>query len=132
MATVDEEGVVTVLGRGSQCINTGGEKVYPEEVEQALKSHPDVYDALVAGVPDATVGQPCGGRGAAARRARRRRRWRTSRATAAPGSRATRSRAQLVFTDRIQRSPERQGGLPLGAGGGGGGGRVTVDPGPCD
>ncbi|GAA2941643.1 MULTISPECIES: acyl-CoA synthetase [Streptomyces] len=52
MATVDAEGVVTVLGRGSQCINTGGEKVYPEEVEQALKSHPDVYDALVAGVPD--------------------------------------------------------------------------------
>jgi acyl-CoA synthetase (AMP-forming)/AMP-acid ligase II len=52
MATVDEEGVVTVLGRGSQCINTGGEKVYPEEVEQALKSHPDVYDVLVAGVPD--------------------------------------------------------------------------------
>ncbi|MFC7309527.1 acyl-CoA synthetase [Streptomyces monticola] len=52
MATVDEAGIVTVLGRGSQCINTGGEKVYPEEVEQALKSHPDVYDALVAGVPD--------------------------------------------------------------------------------
>ncbi|MFD7710478.1 acyl-CoA synthetase [Streptomyces sp. NPDC059785] len=52
MALVDEDGVVTVLGRGSQCINTGGEKVYPEEVEQALKSHPDVYDALVAGVPD--------------------------------------------------------------------------------
>ena len=67
MATVDEEGIVTVLGRGSQCINTGGEKVYPEEVEQALKSHPDVYDALVAGVPDSQVGQPCGGRGAAAR-----------------------------------------------------------------
>ncbi|MFF7236661.1 AMP-binding protein [Streptomyces collinus] len=56
MATMDEEGVVTVLGRGSQCINTGGEKVYPEEVEQALKAHPDVYDALVAGVPDATWG----------------------------------------------------------------------------
>ncbi|MER6090730.1 acyl-CoA synthetase [Streptomyces bluensis] len=56
MATVDEEGVVTVLGRGSQCINTGGEKVYPEEVEQALKAHPDVYDALVAGVPDAQWG----------------------------------------------------------------------------
>ncbi|MFH8932206.1 acyl-CoA synthetase [Streptomyces pristinaespiralis] len=52
MATVDDDGIVTVLGRGSQCINTGGEKVYPEEVEQALKSHPDVYDALVAGVPD--------------------------------------------------------------------------------
>ncbi|OLZ73549.1 acyl-CoA synthetase [Streptomyces sp. IMTB 2501] len=56
MATVDEDGVVTVLGRGSQCINSGGEKVYPEEVEQALKAHPDVYDALVAGVPDATWG----------------------------------------------------------------------------
>ncbi|MFE7887536.1 acyl-CoA synthetase, partial [Streptomyces sp. NPDC057411] len=56
MATVDAEGIVTVLGRGSQCINTGGEKVYPEEVEQALKSHPDVYDALVAGVPDARWG----------------------------------------------------------------------------
>ncbi|MFI5618714.1 acyl-CoA synthetase [Streptomyces sp. NPDC051567] len=56
MATVDEEGLVTVLGRGSQCINTGGEKVYPEEVEQALKAHPDVYDALVAGVPDPAWG----------------------------------------------------------------------------
>ncbi|MFC8347446.1 acyl-CoA synthetase [Streptomyces sp. NPDC057280] len=56
MATVDEDGVVVVLGRGSQCINTGGEKVYPEEVEQALKSHPDVYDALVAGVPDVKWG----------------------------------------------------------------------------
>ncbi|GGW39384.1 acyl-CoA synthetase [Streptomyces xantholiticus] len=56
MATVDEDGIVTVLGRGSQCINTGGEKVYPEEVEQALKAHPDVYDALVAGVPDRTWG----------------------------------------------------------------------------
>ncbi|MFJ6725234.1 acyl-CoA synthetase [Streptomyces sp. NPDC091281] len=56
MATVDADGVVTVLGRGSQCINTGGEKVYPEEVEQALKAHPDVYDVLVAGVPDPTWG----------------------------------------------------------------------------
>ncbi|MFF2324640.1 MULTISPECIES: acyl-CoA synthetase [unclassified Streptomyces] len=56
MATVDADGVVTVLGRGSQCINTGGEKVYPEEVEQALKAHPDVYDALVAGAPDARWG----------------------------------------------------------------------------
>ncbi|MFF8612315.1 acyl-CoA synthetase [Streptomyces sp. NPDC015350] len=56
MATVDADGIVTVLGRGSQCINTGGEKVYPEEVEQALKAHPDVYDALVAGAPDARWG----------------------------------------------------------------------------
>ncbi|MFE9334517.1 acyl-CoA synthetase [Streptomyces sp. NPDC006925] len=56
-ATVDADGVVTVLGRGSQCINTGGEKVYPEEVEEALKSHPDIYDALVAGLPDERWGQ---------------------------------------------------------------------------
>ncbi len=56
MGTVDEEGIVTVLGRGSQCINTGGEKVYPEEVEPALKALPDVYDALVAGVPDTKWG----------------------------------------------------------------------------
>src|SRR6201999_1150491 len=58
MGTVDEDGIVTVLGRGSQCINTGGEKVYPEEVEQALKAHPDVYDVLVAGVADAEWGGP--------------------------------------------------------------------------
>ena len=56
-ATVDDDGVVTLLGRGSQCINTGGEKVYPEEVEEALKSHPDVYDALVVGVPDERWGE---------------------------------------------------------------------------
>lgn len=57
MATVDADGMVTVLGRGSQCINTGGEKVFPEEVEQVLKGHPAVYDVLVAGVPDARWGQ---------------------------------------------------------------------------
>jgi len=51
-ATVDEEGIIVFLGRGSQCINTGGEKVYPEEVEEALKSHPGVFDVLVVGVPD--------------------------------------------------------------------------------
>ncbi|MEU4213543.1 acyl-CoA synthetase [Streptomyces sp. NPDC026206] len=57
MATAGADGVITVLGRGSQCINTGGEKVFPEEVEQALKAHPAVYDALVAGIPDARWGQ---------------------------------------------------------------------------
>jgi len=51
-ATVEADGRITVLGRGSNCINTGGEKVFPEEVEEALKSHPDVYDALVVGVAD--------------------------------------------------------------------------------
>lgn len=56
-ARYEEDGSVTLLGRGSQCINTGGEKVYPEEVEGALKSHPDVFDALVVGVPDERYGQ---------------------------------------------------------------------------
>jgi 3-oxocholest-4-en-26-oate---CoA ligase len=57
MARVEDDGTVTLLGRGNTCVNTGGEKVYPEEVEGALKSHPDVFDALVIGVPDALLGQ---------------------------------------------------------------------------
>ncbi len=48
---------MTLLGRGSNCINTGGEKVYPEEVEMAIKGHPAVYDVLVVGVPDEKFGQ---------------------------------------------------------------------------
>ena len=56
-AQVEEDGTVTMLGRGSVSINTGGEKVYPEEVEAALKGHPDVFDALVVGVPDPRFGQ---------------------------------------------------------------------------
>ncbi|MET0187739.1 MAG: AMP-binding protein [Pseudonocardia sediminis] len=55
-ATVEADGSVTLLGRGSTSINTGGEKVFPEEVEEALKSHPDVVDALVVGVPDERFG----------------------------------------------------------------------------
>ncbi|MFI5780136.1 acyl-CoA synthetase [Nocardia sp. NPDC051570] len=51
-ARVEEDGTVTMLGRGSVSINSGGEKIYPEEVEAALKGHPDVFDALVIGVPD--------------------------------------------------------------------------------
>ncbi|MFK4263324.1 acyl-CoA synthetase [Streptomyces milbemycinicus] len=104
MGTVDEDGVITVLGRGSQCINTGGEKVYPEEVEQALKAHPDVYDALVAGVPDerwgsrvAAVVQPREGAArltADAVRAHCR--------TRLAGYKIPRT---VVFSDHIQRSP---------------------------
>ena len=51
-AMVEADGAITLLGRGSQCINTGGEKVFPEEVEAVLKAHPDVFDAVVVGVPD--------------------------------------------------------------------------------
>ncbi len=56
-ATVEADGMVALLGRGSFCINTGGEKVYPEEVEAALKSHPDVFDVLVIGMPDERFGE---------------------------------------------------------------------------
>jgi len=57
MATVDADGTVSLLGRGSACINTGGEKVYPEEVEETLKTHPDVEDCLVFGLDDERFGQ---------------------------------------------------------------------------
>ena len=56
-ATIDADGMMTLLGRGSSCINTAGEKVYPEEVEEVLKAQPGVEDALVFGVPDARFGE---------------------------------------------------------------------------
>ncbi|MGC4987967.1 acyl-CoA synthetase [Nocardia salmonicida] len=55
-ARYEEDGTVTLLGRGSECINTGGEKVFPEEVEGALKSHPDIFDTVVIGIPDDRFG----------------------------------------------------------------------------
>jgi len=56
-AKVDADGIVSLLGRGSVCINTGGEKVYPEEVEEALKDHDAIADVLVVGVPDDRWGE---------------------------------------------------------------------------
>lgn len=60
MATIEEDGSIIVFGRGSMVINTGGEKVYPEEVEAAIKGHPAVFDCLVAGIPDDRFGQRVG------------------------------------------------------------------------
>jgi acyl-CoA synthetase (AMP-forming)/AMP-acid ligase II len=57
LATVEADGTITVFGRGSVSINTGGEKVHPEEVEAALKAHPAVFDAVVVGVSDERWGQ---------------------------------------------------------------------------
>jgi acyl-CoA synthetase (AMP-forming)/AMP-acid ligase II len=51
-ATVEADGTIRLLGRGSVCINSGGEKTFPEEIEGVLKSHPAVSDAIVVGVPD--------------------------------------------------------------------------------
>ncbi len=56
-ARIEDDGTITLLGRGSVSINTGGEKVYPEEVEAALKGHPKVFDAVVVGVPDERWGE---------------------------------------------------------------------------
>ncbi len=57
LATIEADGKITVFGRGAVCINSGGEKVFPEEVEAALKAHPAVEDAVVVGVPDDRWGQ---------------------------------------------------------------------------
>jgi acyl-CoA synthetase (AMP-forming)/AMP-acid ligase II len=57
LAMVEADGSITLLGRGSQSINSGGEKIFPEEVEAAVKSHPAIYDAVVVGVPDERWGQ---------------------------------------------------------------------------
>jgi acyl-CoA synthetase (AMP-forming)/AMP-acid ligase II len=56
-ATVEVDGTIKLLGRGNHCINSGGEKIYPEEVEEALKTHAAVHDALVFGMPDPRFGQ---------------------------------------------------------------------------
>jgi acyl-CoA synthetase (AMP-forming)/AMP-acid ligase II len=56
-AVIEDDGTITLLGRGSVSINTGGEKVYPEEVESALKSLDGIFDVVVVGVPDARFGE---------------------------------------------------------------------------
>jgi len=56
-ATIAVDGTVTLLGRGSVCINSGGEKIYPEEVEVAARTHPNVIDANVVGVPHERFGE---------------------------------------------------------------------------
>ena len=56
-AQVDADGTIHLLGRGSVCINSGGEKIFPEEVEEALKTHASVRDAVVVGIPHETYGE---------------------------------------------------------------------------
>lgn len=56
-ATIEADGTITLLGRGSKCINTAGEKVFPEEVEEAIKRDPAIFDCLVVGLPDERFGQ---------------------------------------------------------------------------
>ena len=93
-----------MLGRGSLCINTGGEKVFPEEVEAALKAHPAVFDAVVAGVPDERWGNQVAAvvqlREGAARST-----CEESQSTAATRLAGYKIPRQLVLVDRSQRSP---------------------------
>ncbi|MBI2704744.1 MAG: AMP-binding protein, partial [Actinobacteria bacterium] len=103
MATVADDGSITLLGRGSGCINTGGEKVFPEEVEAVLKAHASVYDAVVVGVPDdrwgravAAVVQPVAGTNISLEELREHCR------TALAGYKLPRS---LVLVDHVERSP---------------------------
>ena len=98
-AIVEADGTMTLLGRGSVCINSGGEKIYPEEVESALKAHPAVFDVVVVGVPDdrwgervAAVVELRAGLDRDARRARRDAR--------ANRSRGTRCRARCTWWTR--------------------------------
>ena len=57
MASIEDDGTITLFGRESVCINSGGEKIFPEEVEAALRSHDKEFDAVVVGVPDERWGQ---------------------------------------------------------------------------
>jgi acyl-CoA synthetase (AMP-forming)/AMP-acid ligase II len=57
LASVERDGTITVHGRGSASINSGGEKIFPEEVEAAVKTHPDIFDAIVVGIPDGRFGE---------------------------------------------------------------------------
>ena len=70
-AQVDADGTIHLLGRGSVCINSGGEKIFPEEVEEALKTHEAVRDAVVVGVPAPDLRRADRGRGRAGGRRRR-------------------------------------------------------------
>ena len=118
-ARVEADGTLTLLGRGSACINTAGEKVFPEEVEEALKTHASVEDALVVGLPDDKWGQAVTGRRAPARgRAAGRGRPPRPRARAAGPLQIPQDRGR--HDGRAARA-QRQGRLQGGDGGGAGG-----------
>jgi acyl-CoA synthetase (AMP-forming)/AMP-acid ligase II len=111
-AQLAPDGTIRVFGRDSVCINSGGEKIFAEEVERALKHHPAVYDVVVAGgaapalgrAGDRHRGAAAGGHGDRRRAARARRR--RDRALQAPEG--------LLFVDQVVRTPMREARLPLG------------------
>ena len=116
-ATVEADGSLTLLGRGSVCINTGGEKVFPEEVEEVLKTHDAVVDAVAVGIPDEKFGEAITAvvelaPGADLRRGRHRR--------PREGQAGRLQGAEARAVDRHDRPrPERQGRLQAAQGVGG-------------
>ena len=110
-ARIEDDNKVTLLGRGSNCINTGGEKVYPEEVEMALKAHPDVYDVLVVGIPDEKL-RPGGHRRRPAARGRRRPTSRTCAASCASRLSGYKLPRSVTFVDEIPRNATGKANYP--------------------
>ena len=106
---IEADGTLTLLGRGSQCINTGGEKVYPEEVEEAVKLHDAIEDCLVVGVPDEKFGERIVA-GRVRRRRGQRRRGRRHRDGEGEDRRVQGAEAGRHRRARAPR-PERQGRL---------------------
>ena len=115
-AQLDDDGTHQVLGRDSVCINSGGEKIFAEEVEQALKRHPAVYDVLVTGTPSERWGEQVTAVVALRPGATRERR-RAARRRRAPTSRATSCRAPSSSSTRCVRAPTRQARLRVGESG---------------
>ena len=112
-ASVEADGTITLLGRGSVVINSGGEKIFPEEVEEAVKVHPAVADCLVVGVPDERFGEAViavvslrPGEAGDDRRAHR----------GAGTARALQAPAPVRDRRRGRARPERQGRLQVGQG----------------
>ena len=112
-ATVGADGTIIVLGRGSVSINSGGEKIYPEEVEQALKHHPSVYDAVVVGTPERAL-RPAGHRRRRSSRAGATADRRRAAPTSPPAPRPLQAAARHRLRRRDGAQPDRQGRLPLG------------------
>ena len=111
LASVEADGTITVHGRGSASINSGGEKIFPEEVEAAVKTHPEIFDAIVVGLPDERFGERVGGGGPATDAPRPPRPSRTSRCTVAIRSPATRFRGRCWWWTRSP-SPQQESRTP--------------------
>ena len=111
-ASVESDGTIVLLGRGSVVINSGGEKIYPEEVEEAVKRHPAVADCLVVGVPDERFGEAV--TAVVSLAPGRPKRPATRSAPRSKRCRASSTRGTTSSSPEVLRAPERQGRLQVG------------------